>query len=176
MSLPAVKMEAMDNSVQESPQRYPARIRVGPFSATDRVEAVRIFIDAFTAPPWDEPWTEFEAYQRIEAVRTAPGAAGWVARDQAGVLTGFALGSEVIAADASERVFLLQEMAVDEQVRCRGIGSALLRAVEQHARDRGLAAVEIVTVAGKYPCYFYETNGYTQVATEGPHAFLGKRL
>ena len=52
-----------------------------------------------------------------------------------------------------------------------------MRAIEQDAAHAGIDAVEVLTVAGKWPCFFYEKNGYRFCAQfPGEQIILGKSL
>jgi predicted GNAT family N-acyltransferase len=53
---------------------------------------------------------------------------------------------------------LLGRLAVDKAARGRGLGRLLVRAIEQHAAERGLAAVELH--AQTRACGFYQQLGY----------------
>lgn len=123
-------------------------------------DAVPLFADVFSAPPWSEYWPLDEARSRIQEVRASIGGRGWVAIDDG--LVGFALGYEVVTPEG-QAAFLLHEMAVRRDRQCQGAGSMLLRALEHDVAAGGLECVEVLTAAGKYPCYFYEKNGYEVV-------------
>ena len=57
---------------------------------------------------------------------------------------------------------------VDESVRGRGIGTALLVAVEEHAKSKGCKVVLVATHSFQAPA-FYERLGYTQQAVVRDH-------
>lgn len=137
-------------------------------------DAVRLFCNVFSAPPWNEHWTQTEARARIREVRAGVGSNGRVITGPS--LIGFALGSETIS-ESGERAFLVQEMAVRADRQCQGFGTRLLRAIEQNAARAGIDAVEVLTVEGKWPCYFYEKNGYRfRAQFPGEQIILGKSL
>lgn len=55
----------------------------------------------------------------------------------------------------------LQEIVVDDSVQARGVGTALVRAVEQACEDNGVTQL---TVASRRAGGFYDRLGYTQQA------------
>jgi N-acetylglutamate synthase-like GNAT family acetyltransferase len=55
----------------------------------------------------------------------------------------------------------LQEIVVDDQVHTRGVGTALVRAVEAACEHRGVTQL---TVASRRAGGFYDRLGYTQQA------------
>jgi GNAT superfamily N-acetyltransferase len=61
----------------------------------------------------------------------------------------------------------LEGFVVDEAVRSRGIGVALLEAVEARARERGCAEIRVQSnVLRERAHSFYERNGYTKVKAQ----------
>jgi predicted GNAT family N-acyltransferase len=90
-----------------------------------------------------------------------------------------ALVGAVVMTPCDATTVKLRQMAVSPAARGRGIGAALLRAFEAHARGNGMAAV---TLAARLTARaFYERNGY---AAEGevfeevtiPHIRMTRRL
>jgi aminoglycoside 6'-N-acetyltransferase I len=138
--------------------------RVTAFSDAHLREAVSIFCDVFGSPPWSEYWTPSDARARIAELRTSAGGRGWSAVDHE--LAGFALGRAGAAG-----VFVVEEMAVRADRQCQGIGTTLLRALEADLARQGVEVVEILTQAGKWPCYFYEKNGY-HVSHQRPYGVV----
>jgi GNAT superfamily N-acetyltransferase len=61
----------------------------------------------------------------------------------------------------------LEGFVVDEAVRSRGIGVALLESVEARARERGCAEIRVQSnVLRERAHSFYERNGYTKVKAQ----------
>jgi len=62
---------------------------------------------------------------------------------------------------------LLEGFVVDEAARSRGIGAALLEAVESRARERGCAEIRVQSnVLRERAHSFYERNGYVKVKAQ----------
>jgi GNAT superfamily N-acetyltransferase len=61
----------------------------------------------------------------------------------------------------------LEGFVVDEAARSRGIGAALLEAVEARARERGCAEIRVQSnVLRERAHSFYERNGYAKVKAQ----------
>ncbi len=61
----------------------------------------------------------------------------------------------------------LEGLIVDEAARSRGIGAALLEAVEARARERGCAEIRVQSnVLRERAHSFYERNGYVKVKAQ----------
>jgi acetyltransferase len=82
-----------------------------------------------------------------------------------------ALGDEIVgmaqlvfsrAANADHRAEV-QRLAVAMQARGAGIGRALMKAVEESARERQITLVHLTTHADTDACAFYESLGYQQL-------------
>jgi ribosomal protein S18 acetylase RimI-like enzyme len=82
-----------------------------------------------------------------------------------GVIVGFALCEHEQVASPTWQwprdVFVIVDLVVLPEHRRRGIGEALLRAVEEEARARGVAALDLNTAAPNEAARrFYERHGY----------------
>lgn len=91
-------------------------------------EVVALYVDVFSRPPWEEPWSVADASLRLEPMLTAPGAVGVVAEED-GAVVGLALG--LVERQAGHDVFLLREMCVAPDRQRSGIGAALLAALDE---------------------------------------------
>ena len=80
---------------------------------------------------------------------------------------GFFIGDEMVGcAYLKEKsgIFIVECLAVDQRVRGQGLGSALVRKVEDEARSRG--AIRIWALA-RQPAFFVK-NGYTSTSGNEP--------
>jgi acetyltransferase len=66
------------------------------------------------------------------------------------------------AANAPHRAEV-QRVAVAEDERGTGVGAALMSAVEDAARERGITLLWLTTHEGSDACAFYEAVGYTKL-------------
>ena len=78
-----------------------------------------------------------------------------------GVLSGYALTTITQLLYTNGPSAQLQEIVVDETLQTRGVGTALVRAVEKACEDSGVTQL---TVASRRAGGFYDRLGYTQQA------------
>jgi len=78
-----------------------------------------------------------------------------------GVVAGYALTTITRLLYTNGPSAQLQEIAVDETLQTRGVGTALVRAVEKACQDSGVTQL---TVASRRAGGFYDRLGYTQQA------------
>lgn len=104
--------------------------------------AAALYVAVFNAAPWNDSWTEAYARVRLGEITDTPGYVG-VALHQDDGLCGFAMGHS--EQWFSGRHFLLQEMCVRPDRQRRGLGSALITALE--ARLSGTESLYLLTAA-----------------------------
>lgn len=102
-------------------------------------------------------WTERTAAKRIHQVLSMEDAYGLLAEDK-GAALGFAMGyfkqyDDVIG-------YTLEEIVVDCRFQNRGIGSMLLRELEQRVKEKGAACVELQAVNDVMHERYYGKAGY----------------
>jgi GNAT superfamily N-acetyltransferase len=129
-------------------------MRITPMAVGDVDEVVGLYVDVFSRPPWDEPWTTDDARRCLGPMLAAPGAVGVVAHDD-GVLVGMALGA--IERQAGHDVFLLREMCVRAARQRSGVGRALLDALEQRL---DVESWYLLTARESPAAAFYESSGF----------------
>ena len=78
-----------------------------------------------------------------------------------GVIAGYALTTINRLLYTNGPSAQLQEIVVDESLQTKGVGTALVRAVEQACREHGVTQL---TVASRRAGGFYDRLGYTQQA------------
>jgi len=118
-------------------------------------DCAALFVDVFSAPPWEEPWELADARKRLGDLFGVPGARG-VCLVEDGRLLGFALGQVERSLGADH--FRLSEMCVRTSEQRRGLGSTLLRALAD-----ALPGVEnwyLQTLRDGDAAAFYEKNGF----------------
>ncbi len=174
-------------------------ISIVPASAEDAASVrpiiSEIYARAFRLPPWNEEWTDGEAWAAIEE-KMDLGADLFLAIDEDGErVVGLALGimlteSYPDAADLAPfglvpGAYYCIDMAVCETHQRRGIGAQLLQAREARARELGASAVGMRTRPDNTACVVcYKHRGYTHTGTyqvvtghvESPRAVHVKQL
>jgi GNAT superfamily N-acetyltransferase len=121
-------------------------------------ECAGLFWRVFKAPPFNYTWlTERKARRYIGDLLKTPGFAGFMHRAD-GRYTGACLGvvNDYFAAVTYE----IKEIFVEPGIQRKGVGTALLAAVEKVLAARGVEAVTLFTQKG-IPAYnFYVKHGY----------------
>jgi GNAT superfamily N-acetyltransferase len=109
------------------------------------------------------PSTPADIVERLaELRRDAPSTEMWVAELE-GAVVGMATVKEFGGIHTSTPVVLLTVLVVDERVRGRGVGAALVRAAEESAQARGATRLSLTSAVHRKEAHrFYEGLGYTQ--------------
>ena len=137
-----------------------AELDLCALTAADLGACAEVFVEAFGGSPWNEPWTWEQARRRLAEALGTPAALGVAARR--GPAVGFALGFGEQGYDG--RVFYLKEMAVRPAWQRRGVGRALLRQLEERARQRGYRHLYLLTRRGTPALGFYRGAGFRESA------------
>jgi aminoglycoside 6'-N-acetyltransferase I len=116
---------------------------------------VALYVETFTAPPWEESWTLDDAAVRLLDFLTTPRAHGVVARAD-GEVVGFALGH--LERSGAEDHFLLQEMCVRPERQGHGHGSRLLGALADELEH--VTHWYLLTLRDGRAAAFYERHGF----------------
>lgn len=121
---------------------------------TEDVDALAgLFVECFTAPPWNEPWTIEAARHRLDLILRTPSFRGLVA------LMGnrpVAMGMGQIEGWIDGNLFLLQEMCVAPDQQQRGAGGRLLQQLLARVRDQDrVTHAYLLTNAGSDAEAFY---------------------
>ncbi|HNW04622.1 MAG TPA: GNAT family N-acetyltransferase [Oscillospiraceae bacterium] len=125
---------------------------------SDLAELGRLYAGAFNAAPWFDKWTEETAARRLSDLLHTPGAFGLIAEED-GAPVGMAAGCAEQYFDGV--VFQLKELCVREDLRRRGIGTALMEEYEKRLRAMGIRSALLFTSEEDLP--FYRGRGYAQV-------------
>jgi len=118
-------------------------------------EYVRVFLSAFTAPPWNEPWTAEQAGQRLAQFLQPEHAFGLdLAED--GEVIAFILGRHEAYYDGPR--FFIEEFCCAR--RSGGYGSKLLAELEKQLWAQGIVRVYLMTIHGEDTEGYYHRRGY----------------
>jgi ribosomal-protein-alanine N-acetyltransferase len=124
-------------------------LRDGDVRDLDRVD--RIMADAFD-PRWGEAWTR----SQVVGILALPGV--WLTiAEVGGRASGFALTRSVL--DEAELLLL----AVAPEMRRRGVGNALLRAVIADCANRKISALHLEVRAGNDAIKLYNNASFTKI-------------
>jgi aminoglycoside 6'-N-acetyltransferase I len=126
--------------------------------AADVELAASVFVECFSAPPWNEPWTLTAASRRLGLFASAPSFRGVLAIEEdrvvamaAGQLEGWLRGS----------LFLLQEMCVVPRRQHAGVGTRLLEHfLSELRKNEDVSGVYLLTDAASAAESFYVARGF----------------
>jgi len=112
---------------------------------------------AYSEAPWNENWTEERALRRVEAILS-----GWQAMGMAAVREGHIIGGALGFVDpyAEEDFFFVSELFVRPEWKRKGIGKALLHALEEELKQRGIRVTQLISIEDNRA--FYEKAGMGQ--------------
>ncbi|WP_459753100.1 GNAT family N-acetyltransferase [Streptomyces sennicomposti] len=138
-------------------------------SPADREACFAVRKEVFVAEQGVDEEIEYDAYDAVAVHVLA------VRADGVPLGTGRLLHGEAAAAKTGGEagVGSLGRLAVVKEARGLGVGVALVRAVEEAARERGLTAVDLH--AQTHALGFYERLGYTAYGPEFPDAGIPHR-
>ncbi len=145
---------------------YAVRVAEDP---ADREACFAVRKEVFVVEQGVPQELEYDAYDAVATHVLA------VREDGTPLGTGRLLYGEAVAAktDGDLTVGSLGRLAVTEEARGLGVGVALVRAIEDAARARGLAAVDLH--AQTHALGFYERLGYEAYGPEFPDAGIPHR-
>ncbi len=120
-------------------------------------ECVQLYQQTFSGEPWNEPWTEERAFERLNHFYQSRGFIGLGAWNEEGCCA-FTLGNREPFLD--RQAFYLREMCVKPDFQRQGIGRRLLVALHGLLKESGLARIYLLT-NHDYAAYdFYKKIGY----------------
>ncbi|WP_328559949.1 GNAT family N-acetyltransferase [Streptomyces coelicoflavus] len=146
---------------------YEVRVAEDP---ADREACFAVRKDVFVAEQQVPEDIEYDAYD-IDAVHVLAVRADGVPLGTGRLLHGAAAAAK--NGDGDQAVGSLGRLAVTAKARGLGVGAALVRAVEDAARARGLTAVDLH--AQTHALGFYERLGYQAYGPEFPDAGIPHR-
>ena len=116
-----------------------------------------VMMAAYSEAPWNENWTEERALRRVEAILS-----GWHAMGMAAVREGQIIGGALGFVDpyADEDFFFVSELFVRPEWKRKGIGKALLHALEEELMQRGIHVTQLISIEDNRA--FYEKAGMGQ--------------
>jgi N-acetylglutamate synthase-like GNAT family acetyltransferase len=133
-------------------------LRFRSISAADVEAAASVFVECFSAPPWNEPWTLAAAVRRLGLFASAPTFRGVVATEEGRAV---AMAAGQIEGWLEGNVFLIQELCVVPTRQHAGIGTQLLaHFLSELERNDGLEAVYLLIDAASNAESFYAARGF----------------
>ena len=132
-----------------------------PYRKKDLTPCVEIFVAAFGAPPLNYDFiTREKARRYLRDLASAPGFVGYVYEAE-GELVGLCFGKLDDYFHAP--LFTVDELAVLPGLHGKGLGKAIMSAVEEELAQKGVKEVALQT-STHIPAYrFYRKLGYSRV-------------
>lgn len=126
-------------------------------TSEDVPDLAHAMMAAYSEAPWNENWTEERALRRVEAILS-----GWHAMGMAAVREGQIIGGALGFVDpyADEDFFFVSELFVRPEWKRKGIGKALLHALEEELMQRGIHVTQLISIEDNRA--FYEKAGMGQ--------------
>ena len=116
-----------------------------------------VFVQVFNDPPWNENWESETVARRIQQIYQTPGFTGLLGQIE-GETVGFAIGT--IEQWDTIKHFHLKEMCVIPAQQKRGVGAALLDALEENLQAEGVERLFLHTARDAPAHSFYEKQGF----------------
>ena len=131
------------------------------YGESDFEDCVRVYVDAFTAPPLCYHWlTKEKAWRYIGDMTRAPGFLGYTYKI-GGEMAAFCFGALDNYFEGT--VYEVKELAVASAFQHRGVGSAMMGLLETKLAGYGVAAVSLQTSRNLPAFGFYIKNGYEEL-------------
>lgn len=112
------------------------------FEKSDIEMVSAMYAEAFNNEPWCEKWTGKIASKRLLDSLENKNSFGLLAV-AGGEIVGMVLGEEKQCFDG--KAFSVEELCVKYSERRKGIGTALLKELENELKNRGIRAIELTT-------------------------------
>jgi aminoglycoside 6'-N-acetyltransferase I len=124
-------------------------------------ECANLLVFAFNREPWNESWTFETAKEELRWTLSVPGYEGFVSRGEeiSRLATGYC------EQEGNRRVFCLRTLCVRPDLQGKGVGSSLLRHLEETLKELNVAGIYLLTRKGGQAEAFYRNNGY-EVSSE----------
>jgi len=137
---------------------------IRPITKSDIEELAALYASVFNSPPWNEPWTQKTAQERLEWIYESKGFLGFLVNEQESI-QGMVLGN--IEPFLGERAFYLREMLIRPDKQRKGLGAKLLKQLHVHLREMFVSRSYLITKNESPAAKFYLSNGYTLERADG---------
>ncbi|KSV75525.1 hypothetical protein N185_16935 [Sinorhizobium sp. GW3] len=123
------------------------------------LEAAAIIVQAYAEPPWNEKWNLEGATTRLLELSNTPGWLGVGALEDRAIC-GFAIGHPYTSASGTG--LYIPEIAVLPRYQRRGIGTQLLKLLEEEACKCGYKSTWLLSQKQGAAAEYYMACGYKQ--------------
>ncbi len=116
-----------------------------------------LYLETFNSEPWNDQWSDITAYKRLEDIFNTPGFHGLVISEE-NKIKGAVLGN--LEQWFEGYMYNLKEMFVNRENKGSGIGSLLIRELENTIKSLDAKSVVLFTSKGDLTEKFYLKNGF----------------
>jgi aminoglycoside 6'-N-acetyltransferase I len=134
-----------------------AEMNIRTIEISDRVGIAKAFCRTFTAPPWNEAWSEQSALTVIDEWLPSPQFFGLVAIDE-GFVQGFVFGRRETWDQT--KLFYVKELCVVPEHQRKGLGKRLTSSLEDLLRSEGVSMLYLHTMRDSPAAGFYDAQQY----------------
>lgn len=132
--------------------------QIFPLNKEDLQGCSKMYVETFRHAPWNEAWTEEDAFNRLRNFLSPSTSMGLKVVTNAGI-QGFLVG-EIEQWNGSQS-FYLKEMCVSRDMQRSGIGKALMLALQKELQKFGISRIYLITQRETVPERFYKSLGFT---------------
>lgn len=132
-------------------------MKVVDFKKSDLEICSKLYVGVFNDAPWHDAWDERSAYNRLSEIYHTPGFSGWIIIEDDQVI-GAVLGN--LESWYEGYMYNLKEMFIRSDQKGKGIGSMLMKTVEEALRQRDVTSINLFTCRGDMTEHFYSKNGF----------------
>ncbi len=132
---------------------------IRPISLEHAAQYGKIYADAFSGPPWNDPWKPEDAEIHVRELAESRTSYGLecVVGDQ---VAAFLLGTSMLFHYG--RTFEINDLAVAQAFQGRGIASILLERCIADMKERGIVGMHLITRGQSFLPEFYGNYGFRQ--------------
>lgn len=145
-------------------------MRFEEITLSDISKLVKMYVDTFNSPPWNDEWSIETASKRLKQMINCEGFYGVMAYEE-GILCGMILGSEEQFYDGI--IFNIKEFCVKNEMRKKGIGTKILTEFEKRLKNKDITEIILFTSRADGTEGFYQRRG---LKTYNSMVMMGKEL
>lgn len=160
MRSPSSRSPPEDPSDAPGPPEAPAATRIRRATAEDVEALVRLLGALFSI---ESDFRPDPARQRVGLglMLLEPGRRCVLVAEEAGAVVGMVSAQLVVSTAEGALSALVEDMVVEEGVRGRGVGTLLLRCIENWSRARGASRLQLLADGDNFPALrFYRRRGW----------------
>ena len=118
-----------------------------------------LYIKVFNGEPWNDKWTKETTYKRLNDIYVSPNFEGVLYLED-GHVKGAIFGNFEQFYEGIH--YNLREMFIDNELQGKGIGSKLLKELEEHLKKLGVTTLILFTSKGNKTNEFYLKNNFSE--------------